>query len=241
MTGQHRGAQYLLWPVVLMALVVLTASWACDDPPPIIILSPGPGGILSGTVTIEATPNDDGSSTNANIGYPGNSYALGVASARQETASAAGVTISRVEFIAMGESIASFTTPPYICEWDTTSVKDGHCNVKAVAYDGDGRALFPPDRVRVVVCNAVRIGQPAKDAVVSGMATIAGTVKEGVKVSLIKVYVGGKKIGSATASPFSLQWDSTTVPDGQHFLRLKAYDGKRLVRQCRARFKVKNK
>lgn len=215
MTAQHRGAQKLLWPVVVMALVVLTASWACDEPPPIGIRGFGRGDELSGTVTIEAT--------------------------RNEASADKAITISRVEFVAMGKSIASFTTPPYICRWDTTSVKDGHCNVKAVAYDGDGRPLFPPHRVPVVVCNAVRIGQPTKDAVVRGTTTIAGTVKEGVKVSLIKVYVGGKKIGSATASPFSLQWDSTTVPDGQHFLRLKAYDGKHPVRQCRARFKVKNK
>jgi hypothetical protein len=214
MAAQHRGAQYLVWAVVLTALVALTASWACDDPPPVGVNSLGRGDELSGTVTIEATRNPDYAEKD--------------------------VTISRVEFIAMGETIASFTQPPYVCKWDTTKTIDGHCNLKAVAYDGEGRPLFPPGRAPVSVFNAVKVSQPAADAVVSGVATIAGTVKDGVTVSLIHVYVGGKRIGSVTEFPFSLQWDSSTVGDGQHFLRLKAYDGKRLVRLCRVRFKIAN-
>lgn len=214
MAAQHRGAQYLVWAVVLTALVALTASWACDDPPPVGVNSLGPGDELSGTVTIEAARNQDYADKD--------------------------VTISRVEFTAMGDTIASFTQPPYVSKWDTTTVKDGHCNVKAVAYDGEGHPLFPPCRVPVAVFNAVKVSQPTADAVVSGVATVAGTVKDGVTVSLIHVYVDGKRIGSVTEFPFSLQWDSSTVRDGQHFLRLKAYDGKRLVRLCRVRFNVGN-
>ena len=73
------------------------------------------------------------------------------------------------------------------------------------------------------------------------MATIAGCVKEDVEVSAVKLYVRGKSVASATSSPFSFQWDTTTVGDGEYILRVKAYDGKRRLGHSAVRVVVENK
>lgn len=81
--------------------------------------------------------------------------------------------------------------------------------------------VSPPDTTPPVVS----LTAPADTATVSGTTVISATATDnsGV-VSKVEFYVDGALINTATTSPYSYNWDTTTVGNGSHVLTAKAYD-----------------
>jgi hypothetical protein len=53
---------------------------------------------------------------------------------------------------------------------------------------------------------------------------VQGTASDNVGVAKIEMYVDGVLSGTAATSPYSFFWNSGTVPNAIHTLKLKAYD-----------------
>ena len=224
--------RYVLWTALAAVLLVIVAAWACIEPPWVEFISPGGGQVVSGDTLLEATPGGGGSaSADSHPGVLG----LPLAGTADPTKTA------RVDFIARGKTIAKVTTaPPWRTTWDTTKFHDGHCALKAEAYDQTGNFLGRSRTVHVTITNLVSIDEPTKREAVSGTAGVTGSVRDGVDFSEVRLYVKGKVVATATESPFSFEWDSTTEDDGEHILRVKAYKGKQQLGHAAVRVVVNN-
>ena len=63
---------------------------------------------------------------------------------------------------------------------------------------------------------------------VSGVVTIREWVKEDAKFEKVEFFANAESIGTATAAPFSLDWDTAKVEDGEYKVQVKGTlaDGK---------------
>lgn len=59
---------------------------------------------------------------------------------------------------------------------------------------------------------------------VSGTVTLTATASDNVGVTRVDYLVDNNVVGSATASPYSVSWNSATVPNGSHTVTARAWD-----------------
>lgn len=65
---------------------------------------------------------------------------------------------------------------------------------------------------------------PSAPRVVAGKAIIAGLVDTTATPASVDFYSDGKLLGSTQKRPFRYDWDTTTVPDGEHTVKVVAVD-----------------
>lgn len=92
---------------------------AVDPPPSVTITAPAEGATVMGTVTIEASADDD----------PG--------------------PVTQVEFFADGTSLGTDTTAPYSATWDTTTAAEGAHTITATATASSGQTASDSNSVTV--------------------------------------------------------------------------------------------
>lgn len=87
---------------------------------------------------------------------------------------------------------------------------------------GTYQPVCPPPTVSVTA--------PTAGATVSGMVAISATATASATYSLtivsVKFFVDGTLVGTATASPYTVNWDSTKATNGSHSLTATATDSK---------------
>lgn len=82
---------------------------------------------------------------------------------------------------------------------------------------------------------SVAITYPNWWSAVSGVVNIKVRASDNVAVARVDYYLDKKPLGSSTSSPFTFQWDTTTVANGWHLLVAKAVDTSGNVGTSRAR------
>jgi subtilisin family serine protease len=70
----------------------------------------------------------------------------------------------------------------------------------------------------------VSISTPAAAARVSGVVKVSVQASDNIAVSKVQVFVGSKLIGTDTAAPYTISWDSGTIPNGTYQLVARALD-----------------
>ncbi len=65
---------------------------------------------------------------------------------------------------------------------------------------------------------------PGNGATVSGNVTVSSSASDNVGVTRVEFLLDGSVVGTATSSPYSFPWDTTTVADASHMLQSVAYD-----------------
>ncbi|QRK08100.1 S8 family serine peptidase [Archangium violaceum] len=68
------------------------------------------------------------------------------------------------------------------------------------------------------------ITAPAAGSTVSGTTTISANASDDVGVSKVEFYLNANIIGVDTTSPYSLEWNTSSVANGNYSLTTKAYD-----------------
>jgi len=86
----------------------------------------------------------------------------------------------------------------------------------------------------------VNISAPSSGATVAGTISVQGSATDNVGVTKIELDVDGAVVATATASPFSFSWNSTTKPNGSHTLMIKAYDAANNVGSASVSVSVSN-
>jgi len=168
-------------------------------PPSVEITAPAAGSAVAGTsVPISATASDD----------------AGVAS---------------VDFYSGTTLIGSDTTAPYSITWDTTTGPDGQYVLTAQASDPNGN-VGTSSPVTVDVRNdttppSVAITAPVAGSTVSGTSVpITASASDGSGVTQVEFLVGSTVVGTDTSAPYSVSWNSTSVPDGSVSVTARATD-----------------
>jgi chitodextrinase len=68
------------------------------------------------------------------------------------------------------------------------------------------------------------LSAPSDGDTVSGNVSLAADASDDTAVAQVAFLVDGSVVGTATAAPYTFSWNSTTVPDGPHTLKSRAYD-----------------
>ena len=169
-------------------------------PPTVAITNPANGATVSGTTTITANAGDN-------------------------------VAVAGVQFQLDGANLGSeVMTAPYSFAWNTTAAINGQHTLTAIAYDTSGNSATT--QVGVTVSNTtanpltVTVTSPANGATVIGTVNLTATATDTASaVAGVQFLVDGVNMGSeVTVAPYTINWDSTTVPDGIHTIFAKARD-----------------
>ena len=67
-------------------------------------------------------------------------------------------------------------------------------------------------------------GAPGPQRTVSGTATIGALMPLNVRPTGVNFYADGNQIGSTNKRPFKYDWDTTTVAEGEHTVKVTAVD-----------------
>ncbi len=187
---------------LLVAFDFTGTGGTTDDPPSVTITNPAEGDTVSGTVTVTADAADDNG-------------------------------VSQVEFFIDGGSIGidSDGSDGWSASWDTTAYADGDHTVEAVATDSAGQTAS--DSISVTVDNgtaddppSVIITNPADGDTVSGTVSVTADASDDDGVTQVEFFVDGGSIGTDSdgSDGWSVDWDTSTVSDGDHSVSAEATD-----------------
>lgn len=90
------------------------------------------------------------------------------------------------------------------------------------------------------VAPQVSLTAPLDNATVAGTVTINATATDNVGVAKVEFYVAGSLKSTDTTSPYSYNWNSTTVANGTYSLMAKAYDAAGNVTSDSSQVMVRN-
>jgi hypothetical protein len=137
------------------------------------------------------------------------------------------VGVVRVDFLVDGVVKGSVSAAPYTLAFDSTTIANGTHSLTAKAYDADNN-VGTSSAVSFTVNNPASDTTPptvsATSSGTSGTITFSATASDNVGVTRVDFLVDGTVQGSATTSPYTFAFDSTTIANGSHSLTAKAYD-----------------
>jgi hypothetical protein len=71
---------------------------------------------------------------------------------------------------------------------------------------------------------SVQLTQPGDGATLFAEETLAATASSGIGIDRVEFVVDNVVVGTATTTPYEIQWDTTTVADGLHAVLARAFD-----------------
>src|SRR6185503_14014795 len=156
-----------------------------------------------------------------------NAVVTGTAVAISATASD-NIGISRVDFYRDSNVLlGTDNTSPYGISWDTSSTSSGAHTLIAVATDLAGNTKTSTV-VNVSVDNVapeVSLSAPANNAFVTGTLAVSAAATDNVAISKVEFYRDNNVLLTTdTSSPYTFNWNSTTVTQGAHTLYAIAQD-----------------
>jgi len=198
----------------------------------------------------------DNTAPSVNITAPGNGATVsGATTTITATATDTGSGVSKVEFYRNGTTLigtSTDTTSPYSITWDTTAIADGNYTLTAVAYDKTLVNQTTSSPIPVTVSNnqgpppdttkpKISLDAPATGDTVAGTVPINFTASDNVGVTEVDMTIDGATPPTQTSSPpTDFTWDSTSVTDGSHTIKVTAYDAAGNFKSASATVTVNN-
>ncbi|HYI02556.1 Ig-like domain-containing protein [Hyalangium sp.] len=167
--------------------------------PTVTVTAPAQGATLAGTVTFMATASDDRG------------------------------TVSRVEFYAGTLRLGTDTSAPYSFSYNTRSLPNGEQEITARAYDpvsnvGTSAPVSVTFDNDFTAPTAV-VTAPAEGATLTGTVTFTATASDDRgTLARVEFYAGTVRLGTDTSAPYSLSYNTRSLPNGAKALTAKAYD-----------------
>ncbi|MCX6563578.1 MAG: Ig-like domain-containing protein [Candidatus Aminicenantes bacterium] len=188
------------------------SSWK----PQIEFVAPAANAAVSGTTAIQANVASDIGINKVEV-YVNNNL-LG-----NMSAAAAAANVISGDFIIAAAS--SFTY-----NWNTTTgaYPDGAYKLKLIAYNAQNKTSEV--EITVIVNNSsdavptVSITIPAEGDIIRLSATIKAAAADDKGIAKVEFYADGTKIGEDATPPYEYTWDAKTVVDGEHEIKVTAYD-----------------
>src|SRR6266567_3380183 len=116
------------------------------------------------------------------------------------------------------------TSSPFNFSWDSSSVGTGIHTITVVGYNASSQTSISSVTVNVsnVSPLSLSISSPVSGASVSGTITITPLVS--ANVVRVEYTVDGSYQATAYSSPFTFNWNTTSVGNGNHSITVVAYD-----------------
>jgi hypothetical protein len=187
-------------------VTVLSQTNPVTNPPSASVTSPIRGAKVSGTVAVEAT-----------------------------AAATSPRTVTSVQFVLDGQPLGGpVTTAPYRYIWTVGSTPAGTHRLSAQVTDSSGNIrTAQPVTINVVptrpppdtIPPSVNITNPAVNQTESGTVPVAANATDDAAVTSVRYFLDGSPLGSLLrTSPHSINWNTTSVPNGTHTLTAQATD-----------------
>ena len=121
------------------------------------------------------------------------------------------------------------STVPFQLTWDTRAVANGTYTLRGTAVDlaGNSRSVS----IAVTVANGTdtipptaSLTFPVNGSVVGGTVTLTASASDNVAVNRVEFMRNGSVVATDATSPYSASWNTTTVPDGEYTLAVRAVD-----------------
>lgn len=152
----------------------------------------------------------------------------------QANASDSDGTIQRVEFQIDNGQVHTDYSAPYTYSWAISSANNGQHTIKVTAYDNEGQASSPATinvTVNIPVADTtppnVSWSSPANGTTVTtSPVTLTATASDTSGIKRVEFYYGSTYIGASsnTSSPYSYNWNISSIPNGTYQLKAKAID-----------------
>lgn len=172
------------------------------SPPTVALGSPQANSIVGGTYNFAATASD-------NVG------------------------VTKIDFKVDGVVVNTDTSSPYSYAWNSSTVSNGAHTVSATAYDAAGNSQLSSATVTVTNTTppsdttppSISLTSPTSGAELTGNTVkLAATASDNVGVSRVDFKVDSDTVTTNTASPYSVDWDSSLATNGSHTVSAIAYD-----------------
>lgn len=144
----------------------------------------------------------------------------------------AGDPLANVQFSVDGVPHGSAdTSSPYQVGLDTATLPNGWHTLGATASTSGGKQAAAPTRVVKIANGAVSDTTPPTVSLtapssggVSGTVSVTATAADNVGVASVQFRRDGVDIGSDSSSPYSINWNTASTPNGSHALTAVALD-----------------
>jgi major membrane immunogen (membrane-anchored lipoprotein) len=84
--------------------------------------------------------------------------------------------------------------------------------------------VFPVGTAQDTTPPTASVTAPASGATLKSTVTLSASASDNFGVARVDFYVDSQLVGSDSASPYSLSWDTRSIPNGAHSLSVVAYD-----------------
>src|SRR5207245_7794036 len=106
----------------------------------------------------------------------------------------------------------------YTYDWDTTSVPDGHYDLRISVTDNANNVTttdLPDKVVDNTTPDVAMVGAPTEGQLVSGTVSVTASASDVTSpIASVQFLVRGSLLGTDTTAPFSLNRNTTTGADG---------------------------
>jgi len=158
---------------------------------------------------------------------------------------------NRVKFYVDSQEVATDSSSPYQCAFDTRKFKTGTHTLKATAIASDGTTASATRSVTFgtsststsTTSNAapsVSLTSPANGQTVSGTIAYAANAADDKGVARVLFYADSTLLATDTSAPYGGSLNTTTLANGTHTLRAVAYDASGLTATSQISINVQN-
>lgn len=132
--------------------------------------------------------------------------------------------VSSLEYLLDGQLLQQIATPPYLFEWDSTSVATGAHTLTARATDTAGHHGQTELRLNVVPPLVITILTP-KTEIEQGETVSLQTIIEAVaEVTAVELWLDGRPLQQHNAPPYDFSLSSADYTPGEHIVTVQAQD-----------------
>jgi len=137
------------------------------------------------------------------------------------------IGVTKVEYFVNNVLHDMDSLNPYSISWDTSSVASGVYTLTAKAYDAAGNVSQASSSVTVakdLTAPEVALTSPANSSSLSGIVVVRASSSDNIAVTGVEFYCNEVLIYAGNSSPYSFNWDTRSIANGNYFLVAKASD-----------------